>query len=73
MSVCNNEMNVINANAYGFAKYDELGNINVKQYMKVSQCLYRVMIILCICQIRIYKPLYMPYSNVLYENDKRAF
>ena len=69
MSVCNNEMNVINANAYCFAKYDELGNINVRQYTKV----YRVIIILCICQIRIYKPLYMPYSNVLYENDKRAF
>ena len=39
MSVCNNEMSVINANAYGFAKYDELGNTNVRQYMKVSQFL----------------------------------
>ena len=73
MSVYNNGIDVINANAYGFAKYDELGNINVRQYMIVSQRLYRVIIILCICQIRIYTPLYMPHGNVLYENDKRAF
>ena len=39
MSVCNYWMNVTNANAYGFAKHDELGITNVKQYMKVSQCI----------------------------------